>query len=89
MPQPPLTDLLAIDRTTLANERTLLAYTRTALGLLVLGVSFLQFLQGGVYHVSAYLFCALALVVQATGIYRFVRVRNHLIRLRARGDENE
>ena len=40
-----LTDHLAIDRTILANERTLLAYLRTALGLVVIGATFLHFLE--------------------------------------------
>jgi hypothetical protein len=40
----PLEDKLAIDRTFLANEKTLLAYLRTGAALLIAGVLFLLFL---------------------------------------------
>ncbi len=40
-----LRDHLAIDRTAMANERTFLAYVRTALALLVIGVTFPHFLN--------------------------------------------
>ena len=38
-----LNDLLSIDRTILANERSVLAYGRTALALLAIGVSCFAF----------------------------------------------
>ena len=41
-----LRDVLALDRTRLANERTLLAWLRTALMLLVSGVTLLKLFEG-------------------------------------------
>jgi len=38
-----LRDYLAVDRTILANERTFLAYLRTAFTLAILGVTFVKF----------------------------------------------
>ncbi len=87
MPAPlPLTDLLAVDRTRLANERTLLAYLRTALGLIVLGISFLHFLEAGWYHVAGYSFFGFGAVILAIGVYRFAQVHRHLSHLRVHGN---
>ncbi len=41
-----LRDLLAIDRTRLANERTLLSWYRTALMMLVSGITLLKLFEG-------------------------------------------
>ena len=40
-----LTDYLAIDRTVLANERTLLSYGRTAVGMVVVGGTIIRFMD--------------------------------------------
>lgn len=64
---------LAIDRTVLANERTLLSYTRTSLTLLVPGVSFLHFTQDVTMHIVAWLFMPLGLFTFFFGYYRFFK----------------
>lgn len=83
----PLTDRLALDRTLLANERTLLAYIRTAIMLGVSGFTLIKLFPnelaatgpGGVLMV-------LALVVAVLGGYRFIQVGRDLQTLRRRGD---
>lgn len=62
---------LAIDRTVLANERTLLSYTRTALTMLVPGVSFVHFTEAGGLHLLGWLFIPLGLFSFIFGYYRF------------------
>lgn len=44
-----LRDQLAMDRTILSNERTFLAYTWTALSIVVVGASFIKFLETRVF----------------------------------------
>lgn len=78
-----LNDVLAIDRTTLANERTFLAYIRTALGLIALGVTCLKFLGDELFYVAAGIaFLILAPLLLLWGAVRFVRVRGDLKRMR-------
>ncbi len=47
-PKLPLTDQLAVERTSLAAERTLLAYARTALGLVATGTVLIRLSPGNV-----------------------------------------
>jgi len=73
-----LRDVLALERTRLANERTLLSYARTSLYLIVGGIALIKVEQfdntkaiGIVVIVgSAFLF--------AFGIYRYVRLRQKI-----------
>ena len=44
--RPPVTDWLALERTELANERTLLAWSRTGLGFLLAAATLLRFGDG-------------------------------------------
>ena len=61
---------LAIDRTILANERTMLSYTRTSLTLLVPGVSFIHFTNGSLELVGwAFIPCGLFAFIY--GYFRF------------------
>ena len=73
----------AIDRTVLANERTLLSYFRTMLALLAGGASLIHFISswwanwlGGVLLVSGPL-------LFAVGVARYRRVSRHLRRVRS------
>ncbi len=74
-----LRDELAIDRTVLANERTLLAYLRTALALVILGATFLHFLQAAIAHVAGWTCVVLGLVTAVLGAVRFQRMRMRLL----------
>jgi len=84
-----LTDQLAVDRTTLANERTFLAYLRTALALLVIGGTFLHFLEPGPLHVAGYVFLVLGAVVLVVGIVQFLRMKRRLSRIRTAMDQQQ
>ncbi len=76
-----LRDHLAIDRTALANERTLLAYLRTAMGLAFIGLSILHF-EGE--HLPERLFAwtlvAAGAGLAALGFARFRRISRRLPR---------
>lgn len=74
-----LRDHLAIDRTKLANERTLLAYIRTALMLMVAGVTAERVMGGSAsVIITGWLFIALGLVVGAIGTWRFVAMKQKI-----------
>jgi len=66
-----LRDHLAIDRTVLANERTFLAYIRTALTLFVVGASLIKFFDSPTATVLGWIFIPIGLVVLAFGISRY------------------
>lgn len=75
----PLTDRLAIDRTSLANERTLLAYIRTAIMLAVSGITFIKFFpEIRVAHFLGWSLLPLSLVLAALGLSRFMHVARRL-----------
>lgn len=73
-----LRDYLAIERTRLANERTLLSYIRSSLYLLLGGIAFLQ-LEGfpnfKYLSLLSLVFSALFFVI---GVYRFVLLKRSL-----------
>lgn len=66
-----LNDYLAIDRTILSNERTLLAYGRTALAQVIIGGSCLKFFDSMVLKVIGLLFLLVALVTMIIGWRRY------------------
>lgn len=70
-----LTDELALDRTLLANERTLLAYLRTALALVVVGLTFLHFIDAGTLRAVGFVFLPAGLGTGLFGVLRFRRVQ--------------
>lgn len=74
-----LRDYLALERTKLANERTLLSYIRSSLYLLLGGVALLQ-LQG-FERISylGYLSLTLTVLLLMIGIYRFRKLNIQLI----------
>jgi putative membrane protein len=66
-----LNDYLAIDRTELSNERTLLAYGRTAIALLVTGVSAIKFFDSLWISAVGAVFAAGAVAVAVIGARRY------------------
>lgn len=76
-----LRDYLAIERTRLANERTLLSYIRSSLYLLLGGIAFFQlkdFPNFKFLGLLSLFFSALFLFI---GVYRFVLLKKSLKRL--------
>ena len=75
-----LRDELAIDRTILANERTLLAYLRGAVSLVIAGATFMHFVPAGYMHTLGLALLPLGL---ATGVFGALRHRAMDRRIRA------
>lgn len=73
-----LRDYLAADRTTLANERTLLSYIRTSLALAAAGGSLIHFLTSLVADVGGGLLLALAVGILGWGLQRFIWYQRRL-----------
>lgn len=76
-----LRDYLAIERTRLANERTLLSYIRSSLYLLLAGIAFFQleiFPNFKYLAIASLIFSVLFFVI---GIYRFTLLKKSLKRL--------
>jgi putative membrane protein len=69
-----LRDHLAVDRTALANERTLLSYIRTALGMAAAGVSLLHFLEGAAIALLGWLLISSSVAALIVGVVRYRRV---------------
>lgn len=76
-----LRDALAVERTHLANERTLLSYIRTALALLAGGAMVLKFLNNDpVLMPFAWAALVVGTLVLVIGGYRFFSVRRRISR---------
>lgn len=72
-----LRDVLAIDRTRLANERMLLAWIRTAVMLLVSGITLIKLFEGiAVMEILGSLLIPAGLLTAALGIHRYFSTRN-------------
>jgi len=67
-----LRDELAIDRTILANERTVLAYLRGAISLILVGITFVHFFETGLLR---YVGLACIPFGVAVGIFGYGRYR--------------
>ncbi len=62
-------DYLAIDRTVMANERTLLAYIRTGVGLLIAGLALIRFFKQT--HFDYYEIAGIASIIAAISVTIF------------------
>lgn len=74
-------DYLAIDRTIMSNERTLLAYVQLSLTLLVSGVSFLEFFEFQLAHLLSYIFMPTGVAALIIGFTRYYFVKKTLYKL--------
>jgi len=84
-----LRDLLAADRTQMANERTLLAYMRTALTLFIAGVSFIQFFSNIVIVYIGWIFIPIGVIVTATGVRRYYCMKSPLDKLKKKESDSD
>ncbi|MGM0506228.1 MAG: DUF202 domain-containing protein [Bacteroidota bacterium] len=75
-----LRDFLALERTRMANERTLLSYLRTSLYLIVGGIAFLQVERLDTVHWLGYVCFALSIIALIVGISRFIQLRRTITR---------
>ena len=71
-----LGDYLGAHRTFLANERTWLAYLRTALTLFVVGVTFIKFFDNQTLFIIGWGFVPIGIAVLLIGIWKYIKVRN-------------
>lgn len=70
----PLSDRLAVTRTRLANERTLLAYARTAIMLVSSGAAVLKVLEPSpANHITGWTLIAAGLMMVGFGWLRFTK----------------
>lgn len=76
-----LRDYLAIDRTILANESTFMSYIRTALTFLVVGISFIKFIELQIIEVLGWIFIPLGLYMFIIGLRRYMRIKNQISRI--------
>ena len=66
-----LRDHLAIDRTLLANERTLMSYLRSGVALFIAGISIIHFSHEGWFSTMGFLCLPCAVITVLFGIVRF------------------
>lgn len=66
-----LRDWLALDRTVLANKRTFLAYGRTAIALIVLGIGFVKLIHHDWFEIGGFFMMALGIVVFFVGLREY------------------
>ncbi|HKL02295.1 MAG TPA: DUF202 domain-containing protein [Cryomorphaceae bacterium] len=74
-----LRDYLAMERTKLANERTLLSYIRSSLYLLVGGIALIQLEGFERVQYLGYVSLCLTVVFLLVGLYRFIKL-NRILR---------
>jgi putative membrane protein len=73
-----LRDYLALDRTKLANERTLLSYIRMSIGLIAAGAGMIGILDMGWAHATGYSLLALAPLALTIGIRNFFKMKRKM-----------
>jgi putative membrane protein len=73
-----LRDYLALERTRLANERTLFAYLRTSLYLVLGGIAFLQLKDFEHIKWLGYFSLGLSVVFLVVGIYTYFKLKSKL-----------
>lgn len=77
---------LAEIRTALANERTLLAYGRTSLALIIGGLSFVQFFESFPILVIGWLFIPIGIGLFVLGLLRFRKMQTLVKSAEARAE---
>lgn len=80
-------DYLALERTKLANERTLFAYIRTALYLILAGMTILQLNNFESIHWIAFLSIGLSVIILVVGIGQYVKLNRELKHYYTTSDE--
>lgn len=73
-----LRDFLALERTTLANERTLFAYIRTSLYLILGGIAFLKMESLETIQWLSYLSFGISFLMIVYGLVRYFKLKRKL-----------
>ncbi len=73
-----LRDVLAIDRTLVANERTMLGYVRTTLAMLGAGAALLHFFNEETSQYAGWGFVALSIPTLGIGVWHYLQRRRAL-----------
>jgi len=73
-----LRDILAVDRTIMANTRTFLSYVRTALTLFIAGVTFIHFFEPRVLLLIGWMFIPVSGVVLLLGAIYYIRMKRSI-----------
>lgn len=76
-----LRDHLAMERTKLANERTLLSYIRTSLYLVLGGIAFLGMEDLKEIRYMGYFSLSLSAIILVIGVFRFIQLKKHMKRI--------
>ena len=84
-----LRDYLAIERTRLANERTLLSYIRSSLYLLLGGIAFFQLKEFPNFKYLAILSLVFSFIFFVIGVYRFTLLKKSLKRIYYRSEAHQ
>lgn len=71
---------LSIERTKMANRRTLLSYVRSAVGLLVAGVGLLKFIQVQLWIYIGWICIILTPVLLVVGIFDYIKVKKLILK---------
>ena len=73
-----LREYLAIERTKLANETTLLAYIRTGLYFLVAGSTLGHFIESTFWRIADLPLIIIGLIIMSLGLIRYFRLRKSI-----------
>nr|WP_282042130.1 DUF202 domain-containing protein [Winogradskyella flava] len=84
-----LRDYLAIERTRLANERTLLSYVRSSLYLLLGSIAFFQLKEFTNFKYLALTALVFSVIFFIIGLYRFTLLKRSLKKLYYKAEEKE
>ena len=71
-------NFLAIGSTSMANERTLLAFIRTSMTFVIMGIGMIKYLAHPVFDAIGWICVVIAGILLIWGVYRYRRVRKGL-----------
>ena len=83
-----LRDELAIDRTILANERTLLSYLRGSVALIIAGVTFIHFVEFGLLRYMAILLIPVGVITAVIGVIKYKHMGQRVRAVRREVERN-
>jgi putative membrane protein len=70
-----------VDRTALANERTLLSFVRTGLAFAAAGAGLIHFFDSVPVEVLGWLLLPFAIAITAIGVLRFLQMRRRISKI--------